>query len=52
MIRLSAFLSVGFLPLPSNDAFYNNIFRLSDRCTRLLFPFGIARFYNLADEVF
>jgi hypothetical protein len=52
MIRLSAFLSVSLLPLPSNDAFYNIIFRLSVRCTRLRLPFGFARFYNFADEVF
>jgi 3-methyladenine DNA glycosylase AlkC len=52
MIRLSAFLSVGLLPLPSKDAFYNIIFRLSDRCNRLRLPFGFARLYNFADEVF
>jgi hypothetical protein len=52
MIRLSAFLSVGFMPRPSDDAFYNNIFQLSDRCTRLRLPFGFTRFYNFADEVF
>jgi len=36
MIRLSAFLSVSFLPLPSNRAFYSNTFRLSIRCIYLL----------------
>jgi len=46
-----ALLSFGFLPLPSNDAFYSNTFQQSFRCTRLHLPFGSARFYNFPDEV-
>jgi hypothetical protein len=47
IIRLLAFLSVGFLPLPFNEAFYGNTFRLSDRCIRLLPPFSFCTFLQL-----
>jgi hypothetical protein len=42
-----AFLSVGFLPLPFNEAFYGNTFGLSDRCIRLLPPFSFCTFLQL-----
>lgn len=41
------FLAVHFLPLPSDVACYNNIFRLFLRCNRLLLSCDSARFLQL-----
>jgi len=45
IIRHLVFLTVNFLPLPSNVACYNNIFGLSLRCNRLLQPCGFYTFF-------